>query len=76
VTSISSSTASPGAETLPEDTVDLDFLGCRHASYLNLRDLIDPVEIPEHDATTILIFKKGIEHEKRHLPSLKGTING
>jgi hypothetical protein len=59
------------AEGLGEDTVDLGFLGCRPASYLDLRDLIDPVEIPEHDATTIPILKKGIEHEKRHLPSLK-----
>jgi hypothetical protein len=33
--------------------------------------LTDPVEIPERDAATVLIFEKGIEHEKRHLASLK-----
>lgn len=29
-----------------DDTVDLAFIGCRHATYLDLGDLIDPVEIP------------------------------
>jgi hypothetical protein len=49
----------------------VNFLGCRHATYLDLRDLTDPVEIPERDGATVLIFEKGIEHEKRHLASLK-----
>lgn len=49
----------------------VNFLGCRHATYLDLQDLADPVEIPERDAATVLIFAKGIEHEKRHLASLK-----
>jgi len=62
------------AEGLGEGTVDLDFLGCRPATYLDLRDLIDPVEIPERDATTILIFKEGIEHEKRQLPHSRHNV--
>jgi hypothetical protein len=49
----------------------VNFLGCPHATYLDLRDLTDPVEIPERDAATVLIFEKGIEHEKRHLETLK-----
>jgi uncharacterized protein len=49
----------------------VNFLGCRHATYLDLRDLTDPVEIPERDAATVLVFRKGLEHEKRHLASLK-----
>jgi uncharacterized protein len=49
----------------------VNFLGCRHATYLDLRDLTDPVEMPERDAATILIFDKGLEHEKRHLASLR-----
>ena len=49
----------------------VNFLGCRHSTYLDLRDLTDPVEIPERDAATILVFEKGIEHEKRHLALLK-----
>jgi len=49
----------------------VNFLGCRHATYLDLRDLTDPQEIPSRDAATVLIFEKGIAHEKRHLASLK-----
>jgi uncharacterized protein len=30
----------------------VNFLGCKHASFLYLRDLTDPVEIPERDAAT------------------------
>jgi uncharacterized protein len=49
----------------------VNFLGCRHATYLDQRDLKEPVEIPERDAAIVLIFEKGIEHEKRHLASRK-----
>ena len=49
----------------------VNFLGCRHAAYLDLRDLTDPAPLPERDAATMLIFEKGIEHEKRYLASLK-----
>ena len=33
----------------------VNFLGCRHATYLDLRDLTNPAEIPERDAATVLI---------------------
>jgi len=33
--------------------------------------LTDPAEVLARDAATILIFEKGIEHEKQHLASLK-----
>jgi predicted RecB family nuclease len=60
------------AGTLLLSATDLvNFLGCRHASFLDLRDLTDPIEIPGRDAPTVLIFEKGIEHEKRYLASLK-----
>ena len=49
----------------------VNFLGCRHATYLDLRNLADEVAIPERDAATILIFEKGLEHEKRYLAVLK-----
>jgi predicted RecB family nuclease len=49
----------------------VNFLGCRHATWLDLGDLTDPTEIPPRDAATVLIFEKGIEHEKRHLATLK-----
>jgi uncharacterized protein len=49
----------------------VNFLGCRHATHLDLRDLTDPVDISERDAATVLIFEKGLEHEWRYLASLK-----
>jgi predicted RecB family nuclease len=49
----------------------VNFLGCRHATYLDLRDLIEPAEIPQRDPAAVLIFQKGIEHEKRYLAGLK-----
>src|ERR1700752_1950491 len=49
----------------------VNFLGCRHATYLDLRNLADEVAIPERDAATVLIFEKGLEHEKRYLAALK-----
>ncbi len=49
----------------------VNFLGCRHATYLDLRDLADPVQLPQRDAATVLIFEKGIEHEKRYLAALE-----
>src|SRR6266446_5799825 len=60
-----------GGRLLLSATDLVNFLGCRHATFLDLRDLTDLVEIPERDAATVLIFEKGIEHEKRHLASLK-----
>jgi hypothetical protein len=33
--------------------------------------LADQVEIPERDAATVLIFEKGLEHERRYLASMK-----
>ncbi len=49
----------------------VNFLGCRHATYLDLRNLADEVVIPERDAATVLIFEKGLEHEKRYLAAVK-----
>src|SRR5438105_15436860 len=49
----------------------VNFLGCKHASFLDLRDLTNPVKMPGRDAATVLIFEKGIEHEKRYLASLQ-----
>jgi hypothetical protein len=37
----------------------VNFLGCKHATYLDLRNLADEVAIPERDAATVLIFEKG-----------------
>jgi hypothetical protein len=34
-------------------------------------DLTDPVALPDADAATVLIFEQGLQHERRHLASLK-----
>lgn len=49
----------------------VNFLGCRRATYLDLRNLTDEVVIPETGAATVLIFEKGIEHEKGYLTALR-----
>jgi uncharacterized protein len=49
----------------------VNFLGCTHASYLDRQNLADQVEIREREAATVLIFEKGLEHERRHLASIE-----
>lgn len=39
------------------------FLGCRHATFLDRRQLDDPVPVAEDDAYTKLLQEKGFEHE-------------
>ena len=51
----------------------VNFLGCAHASWLDLRQLSDPVELPEPDPSKALIQKKGLEHERSYLAGLKAT---
>jgi hypothetical protein len=49
----------------------VNFLGWKHATYLDLRNRADETVIPETGAVTVLVFEKGIEHEKRYLTTLK-----
>ncbi len=51
----------------------VNFLGCPHASYLDLRQLTDPVEVTGPDAATALIQAKGLEHERSYLARLKAS---
>jgi uncharacterized protein len=60
-----------GGRLLLSATDLVNFLGCRHATYLDRRNLADRVLIPERDAATVLIFEKGLEHERRYLASIK-----
>ena len=36
----------------------VNFLGCRHATYLDLRDLTGPVEVPNRDDATVPISRR------------------
>jgi len=49
----------------------INYLGCRHATFLNLANLRQPMIEAEPDPTQELLKKKGLEHERRHLASLR-----
>src|SRR6185437_15004789 len=42
----------------------VNFLGCRHATFLDRRQLDDPAPVAEDDAYTKLLQEKGFEHER------------
>lgn len=49
----------------------VNFLGCTHATSLDLRQLTDPVDLPPEDPQTKLLQKKGLEHERDFLERLR-----
>jgi uncharacterized protein len=49
----------------------VNFLGCGHASFLDLRQLRSPVELPPPDPQAALLQEKGLEHERAYLAALK-----
>jgi predicted RecB family nuclease len=51
----------------------VNFLGCAHASTLDLRQLTEPVAIPGPDDATVLLLEKGIAHERSYLATLKAS---
>jgi len=49
------------------------FLGCRHNTFLDIKDLETPLPHAKDDAQMQLIQDKGLEHEHHYLESLKNT---
>jgi len=47
------------------------FLGCPHATFLDLKNLTQKIEIEQDSAMSKLLHQKGIEHEIAYLESLK-----
>ena len=47
------------------------FLGCHHASHLDIKDFTENMARAENDSTAQLLQEKGIEHEKAYLQLLK-----
>ncbi|MBF0584152.1 MAG: TM0106 family RecB-like putative nuclease [Magnetococcales bacterium] len=47
------------------------FLGCRHSTFLDLKDLVEPLPRAQDDAQAKLIQDRGLEHEAEYLLSLK-----
>lgn len=49
----------------------VNFLGCPHATKLDLRQLIAPVKLPPDDEQAVLLQEKGIVHERAYLARLR-----
>jgi uncharacterized protein len=49
----------------------VNYLGCTHATFEDLRQLVQPVALPADDEHAKLLQEKGIEHEKAFLSRLK-----
>ncbi len=49
----------------------VNYLGCRHATYLDIRSLEEDLEKAEADDTMRLLQRKGLEHEKAYLEWLR-----
>lgn len=49
----------------------VNFMGCAHATVLDLRQMIAPVALPADDDHAVLLQQKGIEHEVAFLERLK-----
>ena len=67
-----------GAAMLINDGVRLysasdlvNFLGCTHATFLDLGHLVNPVQFPPDDEQAKLLQEKGIEHERAYLERLR-----
>ena len=50
----------------------VNFLGCPHATTLDLRQLEDPVALADDDPQLVLLRAKGMEHERAYLAQLRG----
>ena len=49
----------------------VNFLGCAHATFLDLGNLEVPTLFPPDDDATVLLQQKGIEHERAYLQQFK-----
>ena len=55
----------------------VNFLGCGHATFLDVRQLHDPAELPEEDDEQLeLLQEKGLEHERSFLERLRAQGRG
>jgi predicted RecB family nuclease len=49
----------------------VNFLGCRHATFLDRQNLDEPMAVREDDPLLVLLQEKGMAHERRYLEKLK-----
>lgn len=50
----------------------VNFMGCAHATVLDVRNLVTPSIFPPDDETAVLLQEKGLEHERAYLEHLRG----
>src|SRR5262249_43479264 len=60
-----------GEATLFSASDLVNFMGCAHATFQDLRNLDAPVEFAPDDESAVLLQRKGIEHERAYLERLK-----
>jgi hypothetical protein len=59
-------------QTLTFSATDLvNFLGCRHSTYLDVSNLASPAPPAPDDPFLELLRTKGLAHERRYLGSLR-----
>lgn len=49
----------------------VNFLGCRHATHLDVLQLLNAVPLPSNDGESDLLRQKGLEHERAYLETLR-----
>src|SRR4051794_31770215 len=49
----------------------VNYLGCAHATFCDVRQLTQPLVLPEDDAHATLLQEKGVEHERHYLERLR-----
>ena len=49
----------------------VNFMGCAHATVLDVRNLSTPTTFPPDDESAVLLQEKGIEHERAYLERLR-----
>jgi len=60
-----------GAQTLFSASDLVNFMGCAHATVLDVRNLVTPTSFPPDDESAVLLQEKGIEHERAYLERLR-----
>jgi hypothetical protein len=62
----------PASKRLYSATDLVNYLGCRHCAFLDLRQLEEPIDVPQADPHLELLRLKGLEHEKRLADAFAG----
>lgn len=60
-----------GGQTIFSASDLVNFMGCAHATVLDVRNLSSPATFPPDDETAALLQQKGIEHERAYLQRLR-----